>query len=454
MKKKLTWKNYLYVGSMLFGLFFGAGNLIFPVHLGQEAGAHVFSANLGFLVTGIGLPFLGILVMGISQCNSSIELAERISRPYALIFTFILTLTLGPLFTIPRLATTSFEIGLAPFFQKSSHTVVLAVFSVIFFLFAWLFSKSPSKLLDYIGKFLNPLFLFFLAILLILAFIHPLGNISSAPIGDAYSTSAFFKGFTDGYNTLDALGSFMLAVVIISTIRGMGVTEPKDIAKDTIKSGIITVILMGVIYTLLAYVGTMSVGHFAISSNGGIALTQIATHYLGNGGLVLLATIVILACLKTAIGLITACSETFMKLFSNISYKFFILSISIFTCLFANVGLTNIIQFSLPVLMFLYPLTITLMLLALFGSLFNNRKEVYQITTLFTFFAAFLDMLNNSPAIIRESRLVVPILEMAEKYLPLFSIGMGWTTPAAFGFILGILWIILPKYKINYLKKS
>ncbi|MGK9325064.1 branched-chain amino acid transport system II carrier protein, partial [Melissococcus plutonius] len=291
-------------------------------------------------------------------------------------------------------------------------------------------------------------------ILLILAFIHPLGNISSAPIGDAYSTSAFFKGFTDGYNTLDALGSFMLAVVIISTIRGMGVTEPKDIAKDTIKSGIITVILMGVIYTLLAYVGTMSVGHFAVSSNGGIALTQIATHYLGNGGLILLAIIVILACLKTAIGLITACSETFMKLFPNISYKFFILSISIFACLFANVGLTNIIQFSLPVLMFLYPLTITLMLLALFGSLFNNRKEVYQITTLFTFFAAFLDMLNNSPAIIRESRLVVPILEMAEKYLPLFSIGMGWATPAAFGFILGILWIILPKYKINYLKKS
>ncbi|BAK20662.1 branched-chain amino acid transport system carrier protein [Melissococcus plutonius ATCC 35311] len=140
----------------------------------------------------------------------------------------------------------------------------------------------------------------------------------------------------------------------------MGITKPREIAKDTIKSGIITVILMGIIYTLLACVGTMSIGRFAISSNGGISLTQIATYYLGKGGLILLAIIVILACLKTEIGAITACSETFVQLFPQLSYKFFIIAISIFACLFTNVGLTNIIQFSLPVLMFLYPLTITL----------------------------------------------------------------------------------------------
>ncbi|BAL61460.1 branched-chain amino acid transport system II carrier protein [Melissococcus plutonius] len=447
MKTKLALKDYLFIGSMLFGLFFGAGNLIFPVHLGQEAGAHVFIANLGFIVTGVGLPFLGIIVMGVSESDGLIELADRIHHTYALFFTFLLTLTIGPLFSIPRLATTAFEIGIAPFLSKNNQGIVLPVFSIMFFLFVWFFSKNPSRLLDYVGKFLNPLFLFFLAILLVLAFIHPLGSISSAPIGEAYRQDAFFKGFTDGYNTLDALVSFLFAVVIISTIRGMGITKPREIAKDTIKSGIITVILMGIIYTLLACVGTMSIGRFAISSNGGIALTQIATYYLGKGGLILLAIIVILACLKTAIGAITACSETFVQLFPQLSYKFFIIAISIFACLFTNVGLTNIIQFSLPVLMFLYPLTITLMLLTLFSPLFKNRKEVYQMTTLFTFFAALLDMLNSSPIIIKEGRLVSPLLQIAEKYLPLFSAGLGWTVPAIIGFIVGLLWIAMPKHK-------
>ncbi|KMT41016.1 branched-chain amino acid transport system II carrier protein [Melissococcus plutonius] len=453
MKKELIWKDYLYIGSMLFGLFFGAGNLIFPVHLGQEAGAHVFVANLGFIITGVGLPFLGIIVMGISRSDSLIELADRIHHSYALIFTFLLTLTIGPLFAIPRLATTSFEIGFSSFFPKDSHPVILVVFSAMFFLLSWFFSKTPSKLLDYIGKVLNPLFLFFLAILLILAFIHPMGNITSAPIGEAYKQGAFFKGFTDGYNTLDALNSFLFAVVIISAIRRMGITESKEIAKDTIKSGTITVILMSIIYTLLAYVGTMSIGRFPISSNGGIALTQIATYYLGKGGLILLTLIVTLACLKTAIGLITACSGTFMQIFPKFSYKFFITFISIFACLFANIGLTNIIQFASPVLMFLCPLTITLMLLVVCGPFFNNRKEVYQITTFFTFLATFLDMLNHMPSVIKENNLVAPILQSASKYLPLFSTGIGWIVPAIVGFILGLLWVKIFQNKKLIFKK-
>ncbi|MDA9471414.1 branched-chain amino acid transport system II carrier protein [Enterococcus sp. 5H] len=449
MTKKLSWREYLYVGSMLFGLFFGAGNLIFPVHMGQEAGANIFMANLGFLVTGIGLPFLGVIAIGISKSNGVFDLACRINRRYAVIFTVLLYLTIGPFFALPRLATTSFEIGVAPFISGDQSKLFLAIFSALFFLIAWAFSRKPSKLLGYVGKFLNPLFLFLLAILILFAFITPLGDISTASVGAAYVEDPFFKGFTMGYNTLDALAALAFGIIIVSTIRGMGVEKPNDIAKDTIKSGAVSIILMGIIYTLLAYMGTMSLGKFPISENGGIALAQIANHYLGNFGSILLALIVILACLKTAIGLITACSETFVELFPKRSYAFYIAAASILPCLFANVGLTNIIQFSIPVLMFLYPLAITLMLLVIISPLFQHRQEVYRMTTYVTLVAALLDALNSAPEFIQTNSVATAILTTADKYLPLFSIGMGWVVPAALGFIIGLIWSKLKQESVQ-----
>lgn len=445
MTKKLSWRDYLYVGSMLFGLFFGAGNLIFPVHMGQEAGATIFLANLGFLITGIGLPFLGVIAIGVSKSNGVFDLATRVNRRYAVGFTVLLYLTIGPFFALPRLATTSFEIGLVPFIPSDQHKLILAVFSALFFLVAWAFSRKPTKLLGYVGKFLNPLFLFLLAILILFAFLTPLGTISLAPVADSYAANPFFKGFTEGYNTLDALASLAFGIIIVSTIRGMGVDKPNDIAKDTIKSGAISIVLMGIIYTLLSYMGTMSLGKFPLSENGGIALAQIANHYLGNLGSILLALIVILACLKTAIGLITAFSETFSELFPKGSYSFYIAIASILPCLFANVGLTNIIQFSIPVLMFLYPLAMTLMILVIVSPLFHHRKEVYRTTTYITLFAALLDALNSAPDFIKSNTVVTTILTAAEEYLPLFTIGMGWVVPSVLGFIIGLIWIKLKK---------
>lgn len=193
MTKKLSWRDYLYVGSMLFGLFFGAGNLIFPVHMGQEAGATIFLANLGFLITGIGLPFLGVIAIGISKSNGVFDLATRVNRRYAVGFTVLLYLTIGPFFALPRLATTSFEIGLVPFIPSDQHKLILAVFSALFFLVAWAFSRKPTKLLGYVGKFLNPLFLFLLAILILFAFLTPLGTISLAPVADSYAANPFLK---------------------------------------------------------------------------------------------------------------------------------------------------------------------------------------------------------------------------------------------------------------------
>lgn len=445
MTKKLTFKESMFIGSMLFGLFFGAGNLIFPVHMGQESGSAVFWANLGFLVTGIGLPFLGVIAIGVSKTSGVYELAERIGKKYALVFTVLLYLVIGPFFALPRLATTSFEIGLAPFIQAKQQHVFLVIFSILFFFTAWWLSRRPTKILDYVGKFLNPAFLILLGILLVLAFIHPLGAIDQATVQPSYQEHAFFTGFTQGYNTLDALAALAFGILIVTTIRNMGVTKPSEIAKDTIKSGAISIVLMGIIYTLLAYVGTMSLGGFALSSNGGIALAQIADHYLGTYGSILLALIVILACLKTGIGLITAFAETFTDLFPKRNYIVFVTLASALACLVATVGLTNIIQISLPVLMFIYPLAMTLILLVLVGPLFKQRPAVYRMTTYFTLIASILDGLNACPDGIKQTSFVKTLLDFATNYLPFFELGMGWIVPALIGLVIGLIWSMVKK---------
>lgn len=438
MEKKLRGKDYLYIGSMLFGLFFGAGNLIFPVNMGQMAGHSIFSANLGFLVTGIGLPFLGVIAMGISNSDGVFHLASRVEKRYAKIFTILLYLVIGPFFALPRLATTSFEIGVSPYLN-TGKTMWLAIFSILFFFVAWFFSRKPSKLLGYVGKFLNPLFLILLGVLILLAFIKPMGGVSDAVVQAKYQSQPFFTGFLEGYNTLDALASLAFGIIIITSIKGMGVTKPASIAKDTIKSGAISIVLMGIIYTLLSYMGTKSLGTLKLSANGGIALAQIANHYLGEYGSLLLALIVIVACLKTAIGLITAFSETFVELFPKRNYAFYIVVASILPCIFANVGLTNIIQFSTPVLMFVYPLAMTLILLTLASPLFGHRRRVYQATTYFTIVAALFDALNAAPAMIHDASISQSLLKFATHYLPLFSYGFGWVVPAIVGFVIGLL---------------
>ena len=439
MKNKLTLKENIFIGSMLFGLFFGAGNIIFPIHLGQTAGSNVFIANLGFLITAIGLPFLGIIAIGMSKTNGIFEITSRVSKTYAYIFTIGLYLVIGPFFALPRLATTSFEIAFSPFISPDVAKIYLPIFSIIFFLLAWFFARKPSKILDYIGKFLNPVFLVLLGIVVVLAFIHPLGGLTNAPVSADYDKSPLLKGFIDGYNTLDALASLAFGIIIVSTIKKLGITNPNSIAKETFKSGTISIVLMGIIYSLLAFMGTMSIGKFKVSENGGIALAQIARHYLGDYGIIVLSLIVIVACLKTAIGLITAFSETFTELFPKRSYLMFATVVSILACIFANVGLTKIIMYSTPVLMFIYPLAITIILLTLVSPLFNHSTIVYRFTIFFTMIASFIDGIKASPEPFLKTSFAKFIISLGEKYLPFFDIGMGWILPALIGFIIGLI---------------
>ena len=431
------------IGSMLFGMFFGAGNLIFPVHMGQEAGSQLLPATAGFLITGIGLPFLGIVAIGISGSNGLFDLASRVHPFYAKLMTVLLYLTIGPAFALPRTATVSYQVGLAPYIAEADQTMALAVFTFVFFALAIIFSLHPSKILVWIGKVLTPLFLLFLAMLIGIAFLQPMGAISTAAVQGDYVNHAFFKGFTEGYNTMDVLASLAFGIIVVRTLHDLGVRTPGGVAWGTVKAGVVSVLLMGVIYSCLSYIGTASVGQFELSANGGIALAQIANFYFGPLGAVLLALIVTLACLKTAIGLITACAETFEELFpSRLGYRAYAWTFTVVSFLIGNLGLTQIITLAVPILMFLYPLSITLVLLAFLSAVFGSRQAVYFTTTIFTLFAAIGDAFNAMPKGIQQSAIVQQILS-GYHILPFFDIGMGWILPSLLGLVCGCIYVTL-----------
>jgi len=419
---------------MLFGLFFGAGNLIFPVYLGQQAGHHVGAAIIGLLITGIGLPLLGVMGIGLSRSQGVFDLSSRVRRPFAYSFTILLYLTLGPFFPLPRQATTSFQIGLAPSTPTARQPLVLAVFSVGFFGLAWWLARNPGKLMTYIGKWLTPLFLILLGLLMLTAIVRPLGGLTAAPQGH-YVTAPLLQGFTEGYNTMDALASLAFGIVVIDNIRALGVSDPGQIAKDTVKAGTISVIMMGLIYSLLALMGTMSLGHFGRAANGGITLAQIAHYYFGTFGNVLLALIVIVACLKTAIGLISAFGDTLHEMFPRLSYAGLIIFASLLPCLFANVGLTKLITYSTPILMLLYPLAIVLIALAVMPWLGHSRW-LYNTSICLTMIPALFSGIIALPTTVHHQAWYRLVWSWNQR-LPFAALGFGWVVPAVIGIIAG-----------------
>ncbi|GGP13081.1 branched-chain amino acid transport system II carrier protein [Oceanobacillus neutriphilus] len=444
MNTKLRIGNYLAIAFMLFALFFGAGNLIFPAQLGQLSGDNITPATIGFLITGVGLPFLGIMAMGFSGKNNLQELASRVHPVYGLAFTALLYLTIGPFFAAPRTGTVAYEVGIAPYVSEGAQSTVLLIFTGAFFLIALLFSLFPSKIVDNIGKFLAPALVVLLFILLAVAFFNPMGSIQSPD--ETYQSSAFFLGFLEGYNTMDALAALVFGIIIINVIKGFGITDNNQILSAVTKIGLTSTALLVIIYVGISYLGATSVTELGIFENGGPVLSGAAAYYFGTLGTILLAAIIILACLTTAIGLITANAEYFHTLIPAIAYKPWVFFFSILTFVIANFGLENIISFSTPVLMFLYPLAMVLVLLTFVSPFFKHSRIVYIPTIAVTFIFSIIDGLV---ALFKSLDLGLPewltaIVKTLEGALPLYAEGLGWLLPAA---VVAVIMIVIAKVK-------
>ena len=451
--KKLTRRQRILVATTLFGMFFGAGNLIFPVHLGQMAGSNVIPAIIGFIITAVGIPIFGVAAIGVTHSDGLQTLSGKVGRGYGIFFTCLLYLTIGPLFAIPRCATVSFTTGVAPMLlDPSKEWLALLIFSAIFFAFVLFFSLRPGKITVWIGKIINPIFLLFLAVLVIAALTNPGASIAAVEPVEAYATgtSSFFSSFIEGYGTMDAIAGLAFGIVVVDVIRRMGVDNDDAVAVDVLGSGALTGILMAVIYIVTILMGTQSRGLFEISDNGGIALTQIAGHYFGGVGQIILAVTITFACLKTSIGLVTSCSETFVKMtHGKLSYKAWAILFTLFSFAVSNVGLSAIIEYSIPVLMLIYPPAIALIILAFIGKFFHHDKAVYISVMAFTWVAAIFDFMKTLPAGVQSSLHLDRLVAFARQYLPLFDLNLGWLLPACLGFVIGLVIHLSGRSKIR-----
>lgn len=438
--KKISKRYYFLIGSLIFGMFFGAGNLIFPIHLGQLAGANWGKAAIGFLLSGVLLPLLSLLAISITRSNGIYDLAKPISPKYALIFLILVHATLGPLFATPRTATVPFAMGFAPHISAQFQTIGLLIYSAIFFGIVYYFSVHENGIVNTIGKLLNPAFLIMLFIIFLLAFISPLGSTSGQHAAAGYTTQAMTSGFLEGYNTMDALAGLAFGITVITAIHALGIRKQRETSVFLAKSGIIGVALIGIIYLASIYLGAMSLNNYKISENGGIALAQLSHHYLGAAGDALLATLATVTCLTTAMGLVVAFAQDFHHRFPKISYKTFLTINCLISFLIANLGLTTIITWSTPVLMFLYPLAISLIILGITSPLFGHDNRVYRMTTIFTLIPAVFDMIRNFPPVLAGTGFAKAAVTFASSYFPFFSIGFGWISFALCGFIIGLIW--------------
>ena len=447
MKRNLTLKETVVITSMLFGMFFGAGNLIFPAKVGLDAGSNMWSAFAGVFITAVGIPMLAVVGLGLSRSEGVVELSQRVSRKYSLFFCTLLYLTIGPLFAIPRCASTAFSVGAVNLLPQEGERLYLALFSLVFFAVVLYFSLKPGGIMTWIGKWLNPVFLVFLAVLVIAALAKPISSISAVTPAESYASSgsAFFRGFLEGYNTLDALAGLAFGIVVIDVVRKNGISQPERVAVNTAKAGIFSCLFMGLIYLFITLICAQSAPVCAGADNGGTVLGTIANHYFRSAGSVLMTLIVTFACLKTAIGLVTSCSKAFVDMFpKGPGYTVWAVVFSLISFGIANFGLTTIVSWCVPVLMFLYPLAITLILLSLSGKFIGANPTVYRTTTAFTLIAAVFDMIGAVSGMMPGNQVLAGLKAFAGNILPLYDLGLGWILPAAIGFLVG-LWLAKKK---------
>ncbi|WP_394404698.1 branched-chain amino acid transport system II carrier protein [Streptococcus sp. 20-1249] len=443
---------YFIIGFMLFALFFGAANLIYPAYLGLYAGQHIWTAILGFCITGVSLPLLGVMAVASSGVDDLESLAQPISKWYAIVFTAILSLAVGPFFAIPRTGATSFAIGIAPVLGHSWP--VKLGYALLFFGLAYLLSVYPGKLAENIGKYLTPSLILIITILIGASFLHPAGNLgrpynAGKSINLAFASHPFIAGLIQGYGTMDALASLIFASLVIEANKIFGITKRKEITKVTLISGLIAIGLLAFIYVFIGRIGAtsqslffMKVGLFTYNGdpvNGGQILSHTARFFLGNIGQACLGVAIFLACLTTATGLITSSSSYFHKIFPRLSQVRWTQIFTLLSASFYFGGLDVIIRWSTPVLYLFYPLTITLIFLVLSRKLYHNHPLVYRTTIFFTLFPALYDATESLAELTYLFQMPQTLSHFFRDTIPFGAYSLGWICFSVTGYLIGFI---------------
>ncbi|MFN4094840.1 MAG: branched-chain amino acid transport system II carrier protein [Acinetobacter johnsonii] len=419
----LRTRDIVALGFMTFALFIGAGNIIFPPIVAQQAGEHVWLAAFGFLITAVGLPVITIIAL--SRVEGSIQiLSSPLGKIASLILTITCYLTVGPLFATPRTATVSYEIGFSSYLGTSSSS--LLIYSAIYFSVVTLISLYPNKILDTVGYVLSPLKILSLTILGIAAMMIPTGFVP--PAINNYIDSPVSEGFVNGYLTMDTLGALVFGIVIIQAIRSRGVSNPKLITRYAVIASIISGIGLTVVYLSLFKLGLGSHEVAANASNGAVILHAYVQHAFGDLGSIFLSAMIFIACMVTAIGLTCACAEYFSSI-TKIGYKVWVFILIGFSFIISNLGLTKLIAFSVPVLSAIYPPAIVVIMLSFGWKFFNHPRRVIAPVTAVSLLFGILDGLKVANF----------ELPYALTHLPLAEQNLAWLIPSLVVFVIAVV---------------
>lgn len=434
--KKLNILQMISISMMLFAIFFGAGNMIFPPAMGQLAGENFLPALLGFIVTDAGIAIFGITAIVLIG-DSMKDLGALVHKKFAKALPIVVYLLIGPLFALPRTGSVSFELAVLPFTNGENTFLYSLLFTAVFFGVTYFLSSNPKKIVDIVGKMLTPILLISIGAMFFASILNMHTDSSlvygslQTPNGD-YATIPFFKGMIEGYNALDGPAGLAFAIIVINAIKGYGINDKKQVAKYTVICGIGAALLLSIVYFALTYIGAITGTSF---DNGGALLSGVTNHLFGNFGVIVLGLAVLLACLTTSIGLTTSFADYFAEEYPQVSYKKIAAGVCLFSFFIANIGLNQLIAISLPILIMVYPVSVILLVLSFFKKQIGNRKMVYILGMLFTFIIAFVDGMNSAG-------ISLGIVSEWVQALPFYHLSLGWVIPGFIGSLAGLLPIL------------
>jgi branched-chain amino acid transport system II carrier protein len=411
MENRKKYQDIIVVGFALFAIFFGAGNLIFPPHIGVMAGKRWYEVMFGFLMTDPLLPIVGVIVTA-SVGGKADDLGKRVSPSFSKLLGAISILIIGPFFSVPRTAATTHEIAVSQIFPG----VPLVVTSVVFFGLTLFLVLNPGKVIDKIGKYLTPALLIVLFIIIVKCIVQPIGELQETP-----EKHLFMLGFTEGYQTMDALGSALMSGIVLSDLINRGYKDGKEQFNVMIGVGIVTFILLALVYGGLTYVGATAGQYYTADTPRVELLIGIVEHMFGNVGKICAGLVVSLACLTTSVGLTATCGNFFENISNGkLKYKYIVIASVALSFIISLAGVESIINYAVPVLTTIYPVVIALVILTAFNK-FIKHNMTYIGAVLGAFIIGLVQSLNASLHILQG------LVDSINK-LPFATIGLSWVS--------------------------
>lgn len=412
----------------LFSMFFGAGNLIFPPMIAVQSGDNFWPAIFGFLGTGALLPLLAVIAIALSGANVR-DLAQRAGSIFGVLFPVLAYLSIGAFYALPRTGAVSMETAITPLLGFEG-LFASAVFNIVFFGIALALSWNPNTIMEKLGKFLTPALLILLVVMIVVALTK--WNAAPAEPSADFAELPFTQGLLEGYLTMDSIAALAFSIVVISSLRYRGFTEGKTLVRGTIYAGAGAGILLALIYLGLGTVGRV-IPNPAQYDNGAALLSDASNLTLGTVGQAVFALIVLLACMTTAVGLITATAEYFSEQFAG-SYKTWAVIFAVMSTVIATQGLEFVMAIAAPVISFLYPPAIALIFVTLVEPAFRSRTRFTWAFFLPIWVAVVWSAVETFISVGWGAQALTPLVSWA----PLQEAGLGWVLPTAVAFLIGL----------------